>query len=153
MGLDCTHDAFHGAYSAFRRFRQVVARAVGGSYPDHYIYGADGEALLVPGSDFRLQRRDDLDPDRWYWGDGYSRETHPGLYEFFCHDDCCGEINPDLCAKLAYELEALLPEIERAAPAEESGHIAREGGYVEVTRKFIAGCRAAAEAGEPLGFH
>ena len=32
MGLDCSHDAFHGAYSAFNRLRQEVCRAAGGEY-------------------------------------------------------------------------------------------------------------------------
>ncbi len=35
MGLRCSHDAFHGAYSAFNRFRQFIAAAIGGSHPPH----------------------------------------------------------------------------------------------------------------------
>lgn len=35
MGLDTSHDAFHGAYSAFNRLRQEVSRARGGSFPPH----------------------------------------------------------------------------------------------------------------------
>lgn len=29
MGLDTTHDCWHGAYSAFHRFRHGIARAIG----------------------------------------------------------------------------------------------------------------------------
>lgn len=37
MGLDISHDAFHGAYSAFNSLRQEVAHAVGGSYGPHRL--------------------------------------------------------------------------------------------------------------------
>ena len=68
------------------------------------------------------------------------------------HSDCDGEISPELCAHVANELEALLPKIE-ALGWSDGGHIGARGGYVECTRKFIAGCRAAAAEGVPLGFH
>jgi hypothetical protein len=131
MGLDTTHDAFHGAYSAFNRFRQAVAAAMGGSYPPH--------------------AQDGRNPDLWYWGTGYSAESHPGLYEFLAHSDCDGEISPEMCRRVADEMEILLPAIEEHGLG--CGHIERDGGYGAVARRFIAGCRRAAEAGEPLGFH
>jgi hypothetical protein len=55
------------------------------------------------------------------------------------------------CQKIANELEALLPKLD--AMGEGSGHIALRGGYGAVARKFIAGCRLAAERGERLEFH
>lgn len=131
MGLDVSHDAFSGAYSAFNRFRQAVAKATGGSFPYH----------------------DDpkLDPNMWYAGDGMSPETHPGLWAFFTHSDCDGDIPPDLCAKLADELDAILPALELHGAG--GGHIERDGGYAAVARRFIKGCREAHAAGEPLRFH
>ena len=131
MGLDCSHDAFHGAYSSFNRFRQVVAKAIGGSFPPH-----DGDRTL--------------DPDQWYWGRGYGEETHPGLLLFFQHSDCDGELSPAECSLVANDLEALMPNI--AAHGSGTGHIARDGGYGEVAKRFIAGCRDACEAGESLLF-
>ncbi|MBP2303440.1 hypothetical protein [Azospirillum picis] len=80
-----------------------------------------------------------------------SADTHPGLYEFFTHSDCDGAIGLNMCRKVADELETLLPDIESVAPPD-TGHIPRAGGYVEVTKRFIARCRAAADAGEPLTF-
>jgi hypothetical protein len=134
MGLYVSHNAFNGAYSAFNRMRQEVARAMGGSYPPHNEFG-----ILVQG----------FKTDRWYWGPGYSRATHPGLWEFFCHSDCDGNISPEMCANVADELEALLPKIRNDL---DWGHIERAGGYREAVRSFIAGCRAAAAADEPLEF-
>jgi hypothetical protein len=114
----------------------------------------------------------ELDGARWYWGPEHNAETHPGLLEFLAHSDCDGEIAPDVCLRVADDLEALLPKIEelddgdlhggvsfrRTATDEISvtrhpGHIARDGGYVAVTRRFIEGCRRAAAAGEVLGFY
>ncbi len=132
MGLWVSHDAFHAAYSAFNRFRQAVAEACGGSYPPH----------------------DDpkKDPNQWYWEeDDFSRETHPGLTEFFCHSDCDGEISPQLCWHVAKELASL-----REHPAFDDvgqGHILHRGGMRAVLDQFILGCIRAAAAGEPLEFH
>lgn len=140
MGLDCSHDAFNGAYSAFNRLRQEVAWAIGGSYPPHLL---ENEPHWVVDQE--------KDSEYWYWGDGYGNETHPGLKEFLSHSDCDGAISPEMCVHVANELEALLPKIEDRG-SKPAGHIALQGGYAAVLRKFIAGCRAAAAAGEPLEF-
>lgn len=117
MGLDCSHDAWHGPYSAFNRLRQAVCKAIGGSFPPH----ADKS----------------LDDNYWYSGEGYRAETHPGLYEFLSHSDCDGKITPKMCAKVANELEALLPKMTKMRAD---------------LRAFIDGCRKAAAANEPLTF-
>lgn len=133
MGLDTTHDAFHGAYSAFNNFRRFLCKSIGGSFTPH----EDPE----------------LKDGYWYWGEGYNKETHPGLYEFFSHSDCDGEISPEMCKAVADELEAILPNVEELAKTEQSyGHILRDGGWVEVTKRFIEGCRMAHEQNEPLEF-
>lgn len=134
MGLDCSHDAFHGAYSAFSRLRVFIAKAIGGSYPPH--------------------EDKSLEPEMWYYGDGYNSESHPGLFEFFSHSDCDGEITPEMCVHVANELEAILPMLEKLETTNIAyGHLTRYGGYVGTTRQFIQGCRSAAEANEPLLFH
>lgn len=133
MGIYITHNAFDGAYWAFNRFRSFVCEAIGGSFPPH-----EDKTLL-----------DDI----WYYGEGYNRETHPGLYEFFSHSDCDGEISPEMCVVVANELESILPLVEDLATKHEvHGHILRDGGYVAVTKRFIEGCRKAAAENEPLVF-
>lgn len=132
MGLDTTHDAFHGAYSAFNRFRKIVCKAIGGSFPPH-----DDKTL---------------EDAMWYWGDGYNKEQNQGLFVFLSHSDCDGHISPEMCVVVANELEEILPKIE-ALNEEAHGHIERDGGFVEVTKRFIAGCRLAAERNEPLEFY
>lgn len=130
MGLNCSHGAFDGAYSAFNRFRGAVARAMGGSWPPH-----ENKELIA---------------DHWYWGDGFSENTHPGLYVFFCHSDCEGYIKASDCKKIADEMEALLPEIGRLGTG--GGHIERDGGYRKVAERFIAGCRLASSKRQRLKF-
>ena len=136
MGLDCSHDAFTGSYGAFDRFRKAVVEAMGGSWPPHEKTHPDtGEKL---------------DDNMWYWGDGYSRKTHPGLFIFLSHSDCAGSISPDACRMVADELEELLPKLDIMGQG--TGHIAAQGGYGAVCRKFIAGCRLAASRNEDLEF-
>jgi hypothetical protein len=133
MGLDISHDAFRGAYSAFNRLRQVIAKAMGGSFPPH------------------TDRERYPDENKWYASWDYTRGSHPGLYAFMNHSDCEGDIPPGTAEQLADELEELLPKIEdRGIVA--TGHIAERGGYPAVVRKLIAGCRLAAERDESLEF-
>jgi len=138
MGLNISHGAFSGAYSAFNRFRQEVARVCGGSYPPH--------SIKTPGG---LMPNPELDQNCWYWGDGMNPENRPGLYVFFEHSDCDGEIDSEDCEHLADELEVLLSSITEGG----GGHIAAAGGFRAVAEGFIAGCREAAAAGESLIFY
>ena len=149
MGLDCSHDAFHGAYSAFNTLRQCVNEATGGSTPPHWEYGPRG-GLIKHGNN-PAKRKPELDDDFIYFGEGYTASDYPGLREFLIHSDCDGEISPEMCEKVADDLEKILPLVE-ALGWEAGGHIARGGGFVAVLQRFIAGCRAAAEANEPLIF-
>lgn len=141
MGLDVSFDAFHGAYSAFNRFRQAVAEAIGGSFPP-----TKPEFI----EKMKAQGYDTFPPTWWYWGDGYSKETHPGLYAFFMNSDCDGEIDPATAGKLADEMELLLPALD--AMGEGAGHIMKRGGYGQVAREWIAGCRLAVGYNEPIEF-
>ena len=139
MGLDCSHDAFHGAYSAFNRFRRSICYVIGGSFPPH-----DKNNHLL------WSDEDKPDENIWYWGHGYSHETHPGLAIFLSHSDCDGEISPEDCIKVANDLEPLIPRL--AELGSDWGHIASAGGFAEVCQKFVDGCKLAASLGEPLTF-
>ncbi len=143
MGLDTTHDAWHGAYSAFSRWRDTLAEAAG--YTFHEIeYGRRlvdldwGGIEAVIGHDLlgrwpRIPARHDGTPDP--------------LILLLAHSDCEGELQVEFHDPLAERLEGLLPKLEGK---EGGGHI---GSYVEKTEQFIAGLRRAAAANEPVGFH
>src|SRR5262245_29101748 len=141
MGLDTSHDCWHGAYSAFTRWRNAIAAAAG-----YYV-------LPVEWGGGRTIDTVMLDWHRYQNGElmGEWKETpHDPLLVLFAHSDCDGVIHPAQAAPLADALEALLPKIEDAP---DGGHIGARGGYVEVTKKFIAGLRKAAAAGEDVDFH
>lgn len=134
MGLTVSHGAFDGAYSAFNRFRAFLLKSIGGSFPPH--------------------ENKELKDGYWYFGDGYDTETHIGLTEFFRHSDCEGEISPEMCQIIADELEQILPNIIILEKTEGkgSGHILSQGGYVQLAKYFIQGCRLAAKGNENLVF-
>lgn len=144
MGLDTTHGAFNGAYSAFNRFRQIVAKAMGGSYPPHEknLVCGDGDVILNP------------DQNRFYVPGSWAtfQIERPGLSAFLVSNDCEGKFSPELCKQMADELEALLPDIEKLDDGG-GGHIERDGGFVAVTKKYIAGCRLAHENNETMVYN
>lgn len=157
MGLDCSHDAFHGAYSAFNQLRQQVAWAAGGIFPYYDV----GEQKVLG----RL-RELKVDPDDpkckigfgtqvGWLPDDKDKENWPGLCLFLDHSDCEGKISPGDCTLVANDLQRLLDGPTREVFEENpgGGHIGGQGGYRKVLEKFILGCRRAAEANEPLDFH
>jgi len=148
MGLDCSHDAFSGAYSAFNSLRQAVAWAIGGSYPPHYERNSEGN-LIMESSGGLIKQYEKMDDTKWYCPDDFAAEEHPGIFEFLCHSDCDGEISPEMCTKVADELQ---PLVEKLTGLDSYGHIARDGGFAAVLQKFIDGCREAAKNDEPLRF-
>lgn len=127
MGLDTTHDAFSGAYSSFNRFRSIVAKAWGGSFPPHSNKTLDDRFIYFPD--------DAVETD--------------GLVAFLKSNDCEGEFSPDVCKKMADEMEALLPKIKEIDDGG-TGHISVHGGYYAVAKKYIAGCRLAHSRNETL---
>lgn len=93
MGLDTTHDCWHGAYSAFHGWRKKLCEVAG--------YG-------------------DLDNREGFGGDTPWPDDDP-LIVLLNHSDCDGEIEAKDCAAIADRLESLIPALERAGEA--GGHI------------------------------
>jgi hypothetical protein len=155
MGLDTTHGAWHGAYSAFMRWRTKIAELAGIPLP---IMEGFYEAPGGTSWDKAAEGKDQENYNLWPFN-AHFRHTHPSLpvkweslkpdplHVLLYHSDCDGEIAPEDCGKIADRLEELMPLLPSA---EEAGHI---GNWKDKTKQFIDGCRAAAKAGEPLGFH
>lgn len=156
MGLDCSHNAWHGAYSAFMRWRQKIAEVAGlpplelmdGFYVSLDETGATlyhgmntNQHAYGPDSRPHLAYLDDRLPISW------DCLKPSALHELLYHSDCDGEIAADRCGPIADELESLIPLL----PDEEAGgHI---GHWRTTTQQFVDGLRAAAAAGEALDFH
>ena len=151
MGLDCSHNAWYGAYSAFMRWRQKLAEVAGlpplelmdgfyssGKYDGVLYFGQNVEDELWSSKRNRIQ---ETLPISWD-----CLKPSP-LHELLFHSDCEGEIAAHKCGPIADALEALIPTL----PDEDAGgHI---GNWREKTAQFVAGLRAAADAGEALDFH
>lgn len=83
MGLDTTHNAWHGSYGNFSRWRQFIATRIG------------------------IKNLDDM------LGFGGSKEfdKKEPLTALLNHSDCDGELTPKECAGIARRLRELLPDI------------------------------------------
>jgi hypothetical protein len=93
MGLDTSHDCWHGAYSAFGRWRQKLCEIAGyGQLESHVGFGG-----ITP------------------W------PTDDPLCKLLDHSDCDGEILVEDCAPLAARLTELLPALKRSG--EGGGHV------------------------------
>lgn len=138
MGLDTTHDCWHGPYTAFLRWRAEL----------HYlltadIRGRDGyEEAIRSGADVYYWSEDPL-PLRNVL-EPYRAQLERVMRMFMTHSDCDGEIAAEDCGPLADALQIIM---DRCMPARALYDTARPA-----TERFIAGLRAAAEAGEAVEF-
>lgn len=144
MGLDTTHNAWHGAYSAFHRWRQKLAE-VAGLPPLELMegfYANDGNPCHDP-----FWRMPQDAPFRAGLPIKWGCLKPDALYELLYHSDCDGSIPPESCKSIADRLEELLPLL----PEEDAGgHI---GIWREKTFQFIKGLRKAAKTKTGLHFH
>ena len=157
MGLDTSHGAWHGSYGAFHRWRQRIAREAG--FPpldlmEDFWCGksmtglpmqiewlpVDWDGSTADAERFWLTARDQL-PLKWN-----EHATDKRLLPLLRHSDCEGDLPPAHCAMIADALEELIPKLD----GDGGGHI---GSWRHKTETFIAGCRAAAAAGEALIFY
>jgi hypothetical protein len=85
MGLDASHDCWHGPYSAFNDWRTALCAVAG--YGDLRSREGFGGVLSWP--------EDDV------------------LVALLKHSDCDGDLSWKICNKLADRLEELLPAMQR----------------------------------------
>jgi len=148
MGLDVTHGAWHGAYSAFSRWRHMLAEAAG-----YEVAEVVTEVISSPGRmDYKSTRPmvlidwGHIKPENYEGVWAKDDEPSDPLILLIAHSDCGGMLTPRharLVADRLEELLALLPD--EVAP----GHI---GNVRDKTRTFIGGCRAAHKANQRLRF-
>jgi hypothetical protein len=136
MGLNTSHGCWDGAYSAFMRWRQEIAKHVG--IPLMFMEGFYSERNI---SNLPEYMRIGL-PLRWdLFGDD-------AIFKLLYHSDCEGEIESKDCAPIADRLEEILKSVPEELDLH--GHV---GNFHEKTRTFITGLRRAAEAGQNVEFH
>lgn len=149
MGLDTSHDCWHGAYSAFMRWRVEIANAAG--LPPLELMEGFFNPAEVLGNPFYfirgLQEHERTSMTRVVERLPISWDClkPDPLYILLHHSDCDGSIASKDCGPIAGSLETLLPRLNGNG----GGHI---GNYREKTQQFINGLRKAA-ANEAVDFH
>jgi len=86
MGLDTTHEAWHGPYSSFNQFRYWLANLIGISLNDYIGYNENGTKDLTS-------------------------INHP-LMPLFNHSDCDGKLTSDECKQIAEGIDSALKNTE-----------------------------------------
>lgn len=134
MGLDTTHNCWHGAYSSFSQWRNALAVAAG--YKLEKVSYWEGHETEVPA----IQRPDGAGHLTGDWDD----IPEDPVMIILAHSDCDGRIKAEHCSALADALEKLLPKM-----SDEGFHCTDR----DRTQQFIDGLRVAAEAKEDVEFH
>ena len=150
MGLDTTHDCWHGPYSMFMRWRRAVAQAAGLPPLDlmegFFTKGGHGD----PFRDFARACPELANvfyrslPIRW-------EALRPSpLHILLSHSDCDGRIETKDCGPIADALETVIPYMVSDAMTGSARGI--YDGIVPATRRFIAGLRVASSQEEDVIF-
>jgi hypothetical protein len=124
MGLDTTHDCWHGSYSSFGEFRRELAR-VGLGIKLNEMQGFAGEVT----SDGRSMTEKGKP---WY------PHSEDPLVILLNHSDCDGEIKWEYCRMLAHRLLELAPKM---------------GDWRSATVQFANGLLEAFDLEEDVEFH
>ena len=137
MGLNCSHGAFDGAYSAFNRFRSSVAAACGGSHPPHSEEWCKKHPHLS-------------DQELWYCDDDEVPKAYrSGMTALLSHSDCDGCLTVEQATKVAIFLRWVAPKMTD----ETVGHLEKYGPKMgDVALNFAKGCELAVAERELLEF-
>ena len=127
MGLDTTHDCYHGSCRGFNAFRCEIAGAL-----DVLPEGVVLDATVLGGYTVTKSY-----PDQVLFGDWTGLTYDDPLEVLFCHSDCDGDIFPA-------DMPALIERLQG---------IQLEGRSQWKLRQFIIGLEAALQANEKVEFH
>lgn len=143
MGLDTTHDAWHGSYSGFGAWREAVAIAAGLMEPGEKLFpGLDYDTRPVCGIDWA--KYDAMTDCYGKW----TEEPDDPIFYLLDHSDCEGEIKKRHLLPLADRLEGLLDKL--GSEEEQWDRITSDRTKAE---RFIAGLRLAASENKKVKFH
>lgn len=134
MGLDTSHDCFHGPYSQFNQWREwlnlFIMRERGGTGD------TTAEEIGHMGATYNAYNT--------AYAQGLYADQSVPLNVLMQHSDCDGEIPADVCAALADDLQRIA---DRFMPERGTYDMMRP-----TTMRFIAGLRDAAANNEPVVF-
>lgn len=129
MGLDTSHDCWHGSYSSFSMFRNILAQRSGWA------------KLEFGDKHYEIAERDKYHARNYHgWWDEEPKDI---LDVFFVHSDCEGYIFPEHARKLAEALAAI----------DLSAEIDTDYWVPDKRVAFVAGLLRAADAWEVVTYH
>lgn len=135
MGLDTTHNAWHGPYSSFNDWRTWIASKAGITLSEMEGFGD----------------RDYSNPNRKF-GTIKWNTIKDDLKHLLNHSDCEGHIAPTRCKKIADRLTTLMEG--QNIPASFNDAFLEKDGYMWYkTKQFRDGCLEAFKLKEKLEFH
>jgi hypothetical protein len=147
MGLDLSHNCWHGSYPAFHRWRSRLAEVAKlpplGLMKGFFARGNYADPFRDFARDYPNMAEEYYTclPISW---DALKPDI---LHVLLSHSDCNGIIAASDCGPLADRLEELLPLLPETP---DPGHI---GDWREKTQTFIDGLRLAASQNEDVDFH
>jgi hypothetical protein len=127
MGLDTSHNAWHGPYSSFSRWRCWLADIKGVNLLSMKGFGGDTE---------------------------WTQYEDDPIYPLLNHSDCDGELTPKECALIAFGLSEVLKKADSLIQPDWDSHQKQEHNYnIELTNQFRKGCIDAFKKCETIEFH
>lgn len=154
MGLDTSHNCWHGAYSAFMRWRREVAK-LAGLPPLELMEGFFDEVSAINNPFFETHKAEcsqgfNVNSPESIWKRlpiKWEALKPSALHILLYHSDCDGEIKWQDCNAIADALETVCVKMK---DEDAGGHI---GHWKAKTRQFVDGLRLAASNHENIEFH
>lgn len=146
MGLDITHDCWHGGYISFHVWRTGIARAFGIPYDlMEGLYRGSVETF------FYVNPRTELEKSAWLEFTSmlplkWDMLKPDPVHILLTHSDCNGEISWEDAGAIVDSLEKIIPLLP---DGEGGGHV---GNWKITTQKFVDGLRKANKAKENVEF-
>lgn len=142
MGLDTSHDCWHGSYGGFARWRNQVVQAAGFELiEDKYGPNYDLDTIYPDWTHDNIMG---------LWADGTPEDP---LMVLLVHSDCDGAIYREHLLPLAERLEGLIPALTAIPDEYRDSQTLPEYSPEALARRFAAGLRAAHADGEIVDFH
>lgn len=142
MGLDTSHDAWHGAYGGFAQWRHEIAVALGLIEKDQSLFPKQWyQEDDVRESPLNWEKLNAMTDCMGNW----TEQPEDPIWYLLNHSDCDGVIKHEHLLPLADRLQELVPVIDKEEYITDWRR--------NRTQQFVDGLRAAYEAGEDLDFH
>jgi hypothetical protein len=126
MGLDTSHDAWHGPYSSFNTFRKWLASKINVNLDEYIGYGGANATKELTSIDHKIM-------------------------PLLNHSDCEGELKPAECLQIAEGISDILKNISK----EEVEHPENNWQFSDYNKaiRFRDGCLLAHSKNENIEFH